>query len=344
MAIYKVKENGNAPSGLLVGDQVVTGAGTYTITKVNQDGSYESKLSDRGQTTANYQGAYASASQIGTQSVPNTPATQAGGAGKIWAGAGEQVSHWGEGALEYDRTSGAISRIMPSGTRYYANPGDEKYDALSEEYRQRYGELQNAAPQEEAETALQGYQQLLAQSLQQQYRPVNVQAASDDWLSLDEAVLLAERALAPQYQRRYEQSARTAAQNLERAGLYDTLYGQALALASDQEVSSEMNEAIQSLALDLLGQDREQALDLLKLAVDENHYAADYQQEQLQTNMSYYLEMLDRLIAQANTVQDQQLALRAQALKEQIAQADISQTEAETKLKELQLQAYTQWK
>ena len=44
MGIYKVQSNGKAPKGLSVGDQVVTGGGTYVITGVNGDGSYSSVM------------------------------------------------------------------------------------------------------------------------------------------------------------------------------------------------------------------------------------------------------------------------------------------------------------
>ena len=57
MAIYRV-ENGKAPAGLSAGDEVVTGGGTYRITGVNADGSYQSQVSNKAQTTKNYKGQY----------------------------------------------------------------------------------------------------------------------------------------------------------------------------------------------------------------------------------------------------------------------------------------------
>lgn len=67
--VYQVGADSNAPKGLQVGDQVVTGGGTYTITGVNPDGSYSKILSNRGQTTGNFTGQYST--------VPGTaPATQ----------------------------------------------------------------------------------------------------------------------------------------------------------------------------------------------------------------------------------------------------------------------------
>lgn len=57
--VYFVGGNGSGPKGMKAGDQVVTGGGTYTISAVNPDGSYQSKLTNPNQTTANYTGAYA---------------------------------------------------------------------------------------------------------------------------------------------------------------------------------------------------------------------------------------------------------------------------------------------
>ncbi len=57
MAIYRV-ENGKAPAGLSAGDEVVTGGGTYRITGVNADGSYQSQVSNKAQTIKNYKGQY----------------------------------------------------------------------------------------------------------------------------------------------------------------------------------------------------------------------------------------------------------------------------------------------
>ena len=56
---YRVDPDGNAPTGLSVGDHVVTGGGTYRIDAVHTDGSYVSSLVDRSLTTETYHGEYA---------------------------------------------------------------------------------------------------------------------------------------------------------------------------------------------------------------------------------------------------------------------------------------------
>ena len=50
----------------------------------------------------------------------------------IAAGTGS-VTHAGQGTLSMDK-NGRISRMMSNGNTYYADPGDEKYDALYNEY------------------------------------------------------------------------------------------------------------------------------------------------------------------------------------------------------------------
>lgn len=58
MGVYRVETGGKAPAGLSAGDEVVTGGGTYRITGVNADGSYQSQLVNKNQTTRNYGGSY----------------------------------------------------------------------------------------------------------------------------------------------------------------------------------------------------------------------------------------------------------------------------------------------
>ena len=80
--IVRVGAGGKAPSGLSVGDRVVTGGGTYEITGVNPDGSYTSKLVDANQTIWNYGGQY------DTVSGNNSGNTTGGGqkyTGTVWA-------------------------------------------------------------------------------------------------------------------------------------------------------------------------------------------------------------------------------------------------------------------
>ncbi len=73
MGVYKVEAGGRAPAGLRAGDEVVTGGGTYRITGVNADGSYQSQLVNKNQTTYNY--------NSGNYTQRNSPYTSAGVSG-----------------------------------------------------------------------------------------------------------------------------------------------------------------------------------------------------------------------------------------------------------------------
>ena len=68
--VYEVQKGG-APKGLGVGDQVVTNGGTYLITGVNADGSYQSSMYNANQTLKNYTGKY--------NAVPGSSNTGTGG-------------------------------------------------------------------------------------------------------------------------------------------------------------------------------------------------------------------------------------------------------------------------
>ena len=80
---YHVGADGKAPSGLNVGDCVVTAGGTYRIDAVHSDGSYVSTLVDKQLTTSTYQGEYA------------TPGVKSSPAGSMR----DLLSSWSEAAL-----------------------------------------------------------------------------------------------------------------------------------------------------------------------------------------------------------------------------------------------------
>ena len=85
---YRVGPDGKAPTGLSVGDHVVTGGGTYRIDAVHTDGSYVSSLVDKDLTTATYQGEYA------------TPGVKENPSGSMK----DLLSSWSEAALRQKET------------------------------------------------------------------------------------------------------------------------------------------------------------------------------------------------------------------------------------------------
>lgn len=60
---YQVGKDGKAPAGLNVGDQVVTGGGTYRVDAINPDGTYQSSLVDKNLTPASFRGTYSVAGE-----------------------------------------------------------------------------------------------------------------------------------------------------------------------------------------------------------------------------------------------------------------------------------------
>ena len=78
---YKVGADGYAPEGCSVSDYVVTGGGTYMITGYNSDGSYQSKLVDKGTTPGTFTGYYANASNPNYVDPNSLAATYGGSSG-----------------------------------------------------------------------------------------------------------------------------------------------------------------------------------------------------------------------------------------------------------------------
>ena len=221
MGIYKADSDGRAPKGLSVGDQVVTGGGTYVITGVKADGSYTSVMYDSKQTTYNYRG-------------------------------------------RYDNEGSALA-----GLGSLQNP--------------TAGQLENY------------YLKLLEQAVS---GPSALAGPAGGVISLQDAVKMADQALAPSYVSAYRQAADQAAQRLEKAGLYDTVYGQARAAQAENQVSDELNSAVYRLALDLTGQSadytsaqQENALNFLMKLLQQRSDAAA-QTDKLRSNEAINREKL----------------------------------------------------
>lgn len=222
MGIYKVQSNSSAPAGLQVGDRVVTGGGTYLITAVHADGTYDSQPIDYTQTTYNFTGTYDTPPPVTI--TPDSPPLQV--------------------------TEENVKDV---------------------------------------------FSQKLGHTVQDIYTPVVTPQTQVETMSLEDAVRLAQQVMTPQYTETFRQTAVDAAQRLERAGLYDTLYGQALAAEAERSVASELNSAIYNLALELSQSSADQALDLLKLAVTENQYGSDYQASQNETALKYLYQIIQDL-------------------------------------------------
>lgn len=305
--------------------------------------------------------------QMQTQMIAqnNSPATAATGQQRnnnnglnYITGAGQasgDVSHYGQGSLVWGNDN-SITRIL-NGNAYPVYVGEPKYQSIYNEYVSRYGlpqQVQQATiPQYEDvsndefyQEQLKNYQEIIDKLTSQQYQPVDVEAQVANTMDYEQAYDLAKQIIEPQYAENYQTAANTSAQNLARAGLYDSLYGQALASEAQQNVTRDMNSAIGTLALELQQMDYDQAMQLAQLMVNENQFGANYDQNNMSAAMSGTMNIINSLIDQASMRNDfalQQSALQlqqqAQDLERQYTIGQITQMEYENQLMQLEIEA-----
>ncbi|MEG1997627.1 MAG: hypothetical protein RR051_04215 [Clostridiales bacterium] len=261
----------------------------------------------------------------------NTVPTPTPQSGPTWnrqveAGSGE-VSGYNKSTVYYDRPTDSYYRIE-NGTRFNVSPGSDKWNAL----RQEYNDQQNAQSYADMYNIGKGN----LETLQKPYIPTSQEKYTDQIMSMDEAMDIARQMMSPQFQKKYQQTAMQMSQNLERAGMYDSLYGQALMQNAQNAVTTELESAVAQLAGELQGASREQALALLQMAMNDNQFGAGYKQDNLNTSLNYIQNSVKMFQDQLNTDRDYDLKMAAQALEEKIVAGQISQTEAEIAYQKLQ--------
>ena len=143
--IVNVGADGRAPSGLAVGDRVVTGGGTYEITGVNPDGTYESKLVDKNQTTYNYGGKYDDVSGNGGSS-GGSGSSESGSSGKRYSGTVYAEPDDGSGASYKISSANGLNFLNNAGAGDTMRGGDGSYwvknrngtTSIMDKYGKRY--------------------------------------------------------------------------------------------------------------------------------------------------------------------------------------------------------------
>ena len=143
-------------------------------------------------------------------------------------------------------------------------------------------------------------------------------------LSYDEALPLARQYLQGQYTAAAADSAEAASQRLDRAGIYDSLYGQALAMDAEQNAWQAVDQEAAELAAQLVGFNRQQALDLLQL----NQNAYDMQFKAAESSMNYILRIIQQLAAQAASERDDAARQGLWEIESNLRQGIISESEA----------------
>lgn len=365
MAYYKVGSDGKAPAGMAVGDQIVTGGGTYDISKVLDAASakYETGNHNPNLTTYNFTGQYANApqtSQAQQVAQATSPASAAWGqtgsnAAGLYSGsvnadgsAATQVSNAGQGQLSMDPTTGRIIRTMPDGRAWYVDPGDAKYGALYQEYigtpagqaaAAANSQAANIAGIQSAIAGLQGIstpayvapdtaqQKALANQYMQelanlQYNPVDMNAYLGDVGSYEDYVQQAIDALTPGYKKQYDQAYMTAAQNLDRAGLFNTLYGQALVDQQQNAVTDALMAEASKLGLDLRDRAYDEAFQRYQAAVNENQYGTSFKQTNLSQAGSMMMDYIGVLNQEAKNQNDYNLQAQLNQIQQYTAAVD----------------------
>lgn len=187
MALYKADASGSAPKGLSVGDEVVTGGGTYKITGVNADGTYKSTLTNKNQTSYNYSGSYATRGDTGYSSyTSNKLGTLEGGyspssavsAAKAYL---QQVQSSKPGAYQ-SRWDEELTSLYDQITNRKPFQYDLGEDALYQQYKEQYQRLGRQAMQDtmgQAASLTGGYGSTYAEQVGQQAYNAYLQSLND---------------------------------------------------------------------------------------------------------------------------------------------------------------------
>ena len=75
--------------------------------------------------------------------------------------------------------------------------------------------------------------------MSQPYTPIDASQYTQNVMTQEEALSLADQILNPRYQQYLDQAATEAAQNLERAGIYNSVYGQNLLMSWNKTKSTQ---------------------------------------------------------------------------------------------------------
>lgn len=128
---YKVGADGYAPEGMSIGDYVVTGGGTYMVTGYNSDGSYQSKLVDKGTTPGSFTGYYANASNPNYVDPYSLAATYGGGSSSGGGGGGGGGYRYYYTDDSGDDEEEIIVEETPASTGYGSATYDQIYRRIS---------------------------------------------------------------------------------------------------------------------------------------------------------------------------------------------------------------------
>ena len=172
------------------------------------------------------------------------------------------------------------------------------------------------------------------------YTPLDYDQYMSQAMTMEQATALAEQQLAAEYDALYAQTTQQIMQNLDRAGVYDSVYGQGVLQSALNEVNNARQQAVAQLATDLYNADQAKWMSLYETGVNENQFQGSY-------NMDRFNTYLDAALKKAQMEQDYVLQQQAYALQQQelaletrYKNAQISQMEYEQEMAKLAQQAY----
>ena len=170
------------------------------------------------------------------------------------------------------------------------------------------------------------YEAQLAQALATLNNTPYVAPAWEDYYkerSLDDYVAEAIRMMEPQYADKYDAARNSAAAALDRAGLLNSLYGQALAAQQENAVTRAMLSDASQYAQQQRQQDYDNAMALYKAAIDNAQFGYSSQGDRLKTTISSLHNSINEVMDRAKQVNDYNLEASAQAIQRQVAAADM---------------------
>ncbi len=137
-----------------------------------------------------------------------------------------------------------------------------------------------------------------------QYTPIDYDQYMGRVGDLDQYYQQAMDVLSPRYQSQYRNAYNKAVQNLNKAGLYDTVYGQALNAQQQNAVTEALNADAMEMGQNLYQRAQDQAFQAYQAAVQENQFGASFRQQNLTESGKLTMNYIDLLNDEAAAVND----------------------------------------
>lgn len=158
------------------------------------------------------------------------------------------------------------------------------------------------APDTSAQRAL--LDQYLSQLGSIQYNPVDYNQYMEGVGTLDDYVQEAVNALTPGYKKQYDAAYNKAMQNLNRAGLVDSVYGQALNTQQQNAITDALMAEAGTMGLDLRQQAKDDAYRAYQAAVNENQFGTQLKSNNLSQAGSLTMNYIGLLNDEAKNLND----------------------------------------